>query len=77
MSTDLLQTDSGPRLGHELTMRTSRVSSVLYLPHEERIGVGKNNTDMVQFDTAHDMTYQTVFRYLDECLERIEQSGGK
>lgn len=76
--TDHSQTPAGvPKVSQEMTMRAKRYSAVLYVPHEVRVAVPENHTDMVKFDSPANHTYQAVVRFLDESLKKIEKSVGR
>jgi len=75
--TNFLQSDSGgyERDGKESEM-VKRFSALLYLSTEQRVPVEESHTNMVKFASAEDSTYQTVVRYLMECVDSITESNG-
>jgi hypothetical protein len=74
---NFLQSDSGgyERGGTESEM-VKRFSALLYLSTEQRVPVEESHTNMVKFASAEDSTYQTVVRYLKQCVDSIIKSNG-
>jgi hypothetical protein len=55
-------------------MSVSPSAALMRLPHEIRIPVQANHTDIVKFSSRSDLTYISVRTHLKSCLEFIPQT---
>lgn len=63
-----LETGRWGRDGESLLM-VQNVSSLLFLPNEERISVASNHSEMTKFLTRSDTTYGKLVGYMEEALD--------